>query len=73
MGLESALYASEVQYMSSHYRVHILQRIKRYGDIVARDSTVELLNQVNFRRERKTEKFYQFTQKANNSGVNSPL
>ena len=65
MRLESALFATKVPYMSSHYRVHILQRIKRYGDILARDSTTELLNQVNLRLERKTEKFYQFTEKVN--------
>ena len=65
MRLESALFATEVPYMSSNYRVHIVQRIKRYGDILARDSTTELLNQVNLRLERKTEKFYQFTQKVN--------
>ena len=63
MRLESALYATEVPYMGSHYRVHILQRIKRYVDIQARDSTTELLNQVNLRLERENEKFYQFTQK----------
>ena len=63
MRLESALYATEVPYMGSHYRVHILQRIKRFVDLQARDSTTKLLNQVNLRLERENEKFYQFTQK----------
>ena len=47
------------------YRVHILQRINRYGDILAGNFTTELLNEVYLRRKPKTEKLHQFKQKAN--------
>ena len=55
--IQSSLFAEEIPYMSSHYRTHVLERLKTRGDILARDSTSELLNQENLRRERKANNF----------------
>ena len=64
MRVESSLFAAEIPYMSSHYRTHVLHRLKMHGDILARDSTSELLNQENLRRERQSNNFYNFGRKA---------
>ena len=63
MRVESSLFAEEIPYMSSHYRTHVLQRLKLQSDLLARDSTAELLIRENLRQERKSNNFFNFARK----------
>ena len=58
MGVESSFFEAE------HYRTHVLHRSKMHGNVLARDSTSELLNQENLRRERQSNNFNNFGRKA---------
>ena len=64
MRVEAALFPTHMPYDSSHYRVHILDRIKNHGDLIASERLTERLNQQMIKLLNRTARLRSHYQKA---------
>ena len=50
--LESKVYSDQIMLMSSHFRNHLIESLKRKKELIARDSLTEFMNQSAFKLEK---------------------
>ena len=62
--LESKVYSDQVMLMSSHFREHLIESLKRKKELIARDSLTEFMNQKALKLEKSTRYARSFIEKA---------
>ena len=62
--LEPQVYSDQIMLMSTHFREHIIESLKRKKELIARDSLTEYMNQRALKIENKTKYARSFNGKA---------
>ena len=62
--LEPQVYSDQIMLMSTHFREHIIESLKRKKELIARDSLTEYMNQRALKIENKTKYARSFNEKA---------
>ena len=62
--LESQVYSDQIMLMSTHFREHLIESLKRKKELIARDSLTEYLNQRALKIENKTKFARSFNERA---------